>query len=92
MSLRSIARDLAREQSTISRELARHGDRAVYRATVADERALDAARRPRRCLLAVTPRLCGLVAAKLRVNWSPEQIAGWLRRTYPGQASMQISH
>ena len=92
MSLRAIARDLARAPSTISRELARHGDRAVYRATVADDRALDAARRPRRCLLAVTPRLCGLVAAKLQVNWSPEQIAGWLRRTYLGQAGMQISH
>ena len=92
MSLRAIARDVDRAPSTISRELARHGERDTYCATVADVRALDATRRPRPCALAVTPRLCALVAAKLRANWSPEQIAGWLPRMYPGRARTQISH
>ena len=92
LSLRAIARELQRAPSTISRELSRHGDRASYRATVADERALGALRRPRRCKLAVVPRLARCVAAKLRLNWSPEQIAGWLRRTHHGTERMQIFH
>lgn len=91
-SMRAIARMLGRAPSTISRELTRHGGRETYRATVADDRALNAALRPRPCALALAPRLCRVVADKLRLNWSPEQIAGWLRRTYFGQATMQISH
>lgn len=92
LSLRAIARALQRAPSTISRELARHGYRASYRAIVADERARDAARRPKRCKLAAVPRLARCVAATLRLNWSPEQIAGWLRRTHQGTAHMHISH
>lgn len=91
-SLRAIARRLARAPSTISREVRRHGGRAQYRATVADTRAWAAARRPKPCRLAGQPRLCAVVAAKLAADWSPEQIAGWLRVTYADDPAMQVSH
>jgi IS30 family transposase len=87
-----MALELCRAPSTISRELVRNGGKSRYRATQADARAWDAARRPKPCKLATRPRLCHLVAAKLRANWSPEQIAGWLRRRYAADATMTISH
>lgn len=91
-SLRAIARGLARAPSTISREVRRHGGRAPYRAADADARAWEAARRPKRCRLARQPRLCAVVAAKLATDWSPEQIAGWLKVTYADDRAMQVSH
>ena len=91
-SLRAISRQLQRAPSTISREVGRHGGRRRYRAAAADARAWRAARRPKPCRLACQPSLRQIVAAKLAADWSPEQIAGWLRVTYPADPSMQVSH
>lgn len=92
VSIRQIAKTLDRAPSTISRELARHGTRHTYRATVANERAWDRARRPKPCRLATYVPLQQLVGEKLAVDWSPQQIAGWLRVQYPGTSDMHISH
>lgn len=91
-SVRAIARELRRAPSTVSRELARHGGRAHYRAVAADGVAWKSARRPKRCRLATRGRLRWLIASKLRQRWSPEQIADWLRLTYPTDPEMQVSH
>jgi len=91
LSLRTIARRMRRAPSTISREIARHDGRARYRAIRADERAWQRARRPKPCKLATSPVLRELVAAKLDLEWSPEQISGWLARTYPGAQALQVS-
>jgi IS30 family transposase len=90
--LRVVARQLGRAPSTISREVRRHGGRATYRASVADAAAWQRARRPKRCRLARDARLRHLVAAKLRQRWSPEQVAAWLKHTYPATASLHVSH
>lgn len=91
-SIRAMARSLGRSPSTISREVARHGGRRHYRAVAAEARTWRRAQRPKRCRLAGEPKLHALVAAKLALDWSPEQIAGWLKRTYPEDARMHISH
>lgn len=91
-SVRSIAAQLKRAPSTICRELRRNGGRRRYRAVAADRAAWGRARRPKPCHLATRPRLRDLVARKLAAKWSPEQIAGWLRDTFPGDADMQVSH
>jgi IS30 family transposase len=90
-SLRRIAGRLHRAPSSISREVARHGGRHRYRAARAEQRAWDRARRPKPCKLAAVPRLGELVAGKLGDDWSPEQISGWLARTYPGEQALQVS-
>ncbi len=87
-----MASGIGRAPSTVSREIRRHGGRERYRAASADERAWTFARRPKRCRLAQSGRLRHLVATKLRLKWSPEQIAGWLTRHYPDDATMQVSH
>ena len=92
VSLRSVARRLGRAPSTISRELRRNGGRRAYRAAAADRRAWDRALRPKPCKLALHAPLRQLVAARLEDNWSPEQIAGWLRHTYPDDEAYQVSH
>jgi IS30 family transposase len=92
VSLRSVARSLGRAPSTISRELRRNGGQRRYRAAVADKRAWNQALRPKLCKLARNDELRQLVAARLEENWSPEQIAGWLRHTYPGNEAYQVSH
>ena len=92
LSLRSIAIKLGRAPSTVSRELRRNGDRNGYRASSADEAAWDRARRPKICKLAGDRALAHKVAVKLRLQWSPEEIAGWLRRTYPHDENRQVSH
>ncbi len=92
LSFRCISRQLGRAGSTISREVERNGGRKKYRATRAEDRASDCARRPKSCLLARTPALQQLVARKLSSQWSPQQIAGWLKVEYPEDATMQISH
>jgi IS30 family transposase len=89
--LRALSRQLGRAPSTISREVRRHGGRLTYRASRAEAMAAQAARRPQVCRLRQHPRLCGLVARRLSLRWSPEQIAGWLRRTYADPA-MHVSH
>lgn len=91
-SFRQLGRDLGRAVSTISREVAKNGGRQAYRAARADERALDRARRPKPCQLAFNPALCKLVAGKLSGQWSPQQIAGWLKAQYPGDPFMNVSH
>ncbi len=92
VSLRSIAGSLGRAPSTVSRELRRNGGQRRYRAAAADKRAWDRALRPKLCKLATHAELRQLVAAKLQDNWSPEQIAGWLRHTYPDDEAHQVSH
>jgi IS30 family transposase len=89
---RSIARLLGRSPSTVSREIARNGDYDRYRAALADENAWIRARRPKRCKLANNGRLRQAVVQKLRLNWAPEQIAGWLKRTHPKDECYQVSH
>src|SRR5258708_23248383 len=91
-SVRAVARRLGRAPSTISREIRRHGGAAHYRATAADRRAWRRARRPKMRRLVADARLRQAMLAKLRADWSPEQIARWLRLTYPEDARMQISH
>ena len=92
VSLRAISRQLGRDPSTISREVRRHGGRQAYRAARADAQAWEAARRPKPCRLAQSPALRRVVAGKLAADWSPEQIAGWLKLTYPADPAMQVSH
>jgi IS30 family transposase len=92
VSLRSLARGLGRAPSTISRELKRNGGHGRYRAAAADSQAWDRALRPKLCKLATHEELRQLVAARLEENWSPEQIAGWLRHTYPDDEAYRVSH
>ena len=91
-SLRVIAQHLSRTASTISRELARHGGRAQYRANQADQQAWESALRPKACRLALHEKLRTLVASKLMQDWSPEQISGWLKPSYPDDESLRVSH
>ncbi|HEU4390490.1 MAG TPA: IS30 family transposase [Blastocatellia bacterium] len=91
-SIRSIAASLGRAPSTISRELRRNGGLGGYRASTADQAAWDRAFRPKVCKLVQNRALAHLVASKLRLEWSPEQIAGWLKRTYPDVEAYQVSH
>ena len=91
-SVRDIARRLARAPSTISREIDRNGGSAKYRAQAADLNAWDRARRPKICRLAMHPVLRHMVWGKLRDDWSPEQIAKWLVKTYPDDPSLHVSH
>jgi len=92
LSIRCIASELGRAPSTISREVNRNGVRSDYRATVANKNAWDRALRPKPCKLVRNRRLCQQVESKLRRKWSPEQIAGWLKRAYPGDDWNQVSH
>ena len=80
-SVRSIAQRLSRACSTVSREVARHGGRAQYRANAADRQAWESALRPKPCLLATHSKLQQVVASKLMQDWSPEQISGWLKQS-----------
>jgi len=91
-SLRSIASSLGRAPSTVSRELRRNGGRRRYRANQADQAAWDRAKRPKTCKLVTNRALARVVASKLQLEWAPDQIAGWLKRTYPGNEAMQVSH
>lgn len=91
-SFRAIAGMIGRSPSTVSREVTRNGGREHYRAVAADCHAWDRARRPKPCLLAQRPKLRRIVAQKLMLEWSPEQIAGWLKHNFPSDAHMQVSH
>ena len=91
-SIREIAKGLERAVSTVSREVARHGGRPLYRANQADHQAWESALRPKACLLAIHVKLQKIVAGKLILDWSPEQISGWLKRQYPEDESMRVSH
>ena len=91
-SIRSIAADLGRAPSTVSRELQRNGGRCRYRANKADQAAWDRAHRPKTCKLAQNPALARLVSQKIQLEWAPRQIAGWLKRMYPDDEKLQVSH
>ena len=91
-SLRWIAAGLGRAPSTVSRELKRNGDRRHYRASKADQSAWDRAHRAKTCKLAKNRELAYIVAEKLQLEWSPDQIAGWLKSTYPDDENYQVSH
>jgi hypothetical protein len=85
LSFRLIAQNLNRSPSTISREVSKNGGRQAYRAAPSDQRAWDCATRPKLCKLSFNDPLCQLIARKLRRKWSPQQIAGWLKRRYPDE-------
>jgi transposase, IS30 family len=91
-SARSIATSLGRAPSTISREIKRNGGQEYYRASQAEQAAWDRTLRPKTCKLVENRALARIVADKLRGHWSPEQIAGWLKQTYPSDESNQVSH
>ncbi len=91
-SIRRIAARLGRAPSTVTREVRRHGGRSAYRASDADSDAWDRALRPKPCRLASCPELRWRVAQKLALQWSPEQISGWLKREFPADQGMQLSH
>ena len=92
LSIRSIAENLNRSPSTISREIKRNGGYDSYRAAQADLAAWDRSHRPKLCKLACNRALSRMVAAKLQLNWAPEQIAGWLKIEYPNDENNQVSH
>lgn len=92
LSIRSIAARLGRAPSTISRELQRNGGSQGYRASQADALAWDRARRPKVCRLVKNQTLARVVAAKLKLQWSPEQISGWLKHVYAVNKDHLVSH
>src|SRR4051812_49529395 len=89
---RSIARHLGRSPSTVSREVQRNGGADGYRAARSDQAAWDRSRRPKLCKLACRPFLRRTVSSLLRRQCSPDQIGGWLKRTYPMDLQKQVSH
>src|SRR5579863_3833987 len=91
-SIREMARHLDRAASTVGREVTRHGGRPTYRAHEADDQAWESALRPKKCLLALHRRLREVVTSKLVLDWSPEQISGWLKTEYPKNERMRVSH
>ena len=91
-SIRQIAQGLARSPSTVSREIRRNGGCSAYRASWADRYAWQRALRPKPCRLARDAELRWRLAQKLALQWSPKQIAGWLKRQFPADQGMQISH
>jgi len=91
-TIRAIARGLNRAVSTVSQEVSRHGGRELYRAAEADLAAWDSALRPKPCLLAKNRELQRIVAVKLKQDWAPQQIAGWLKDEYPGNPELWVSH
>src|SRR4030088_3255445 len=91
-SIRQIAQGLGRGPSTVTQEIRRNGGSQRYRATRADRSAWERALRPKSCRLALHRELRWRVAQKLALQWSPEQISGWLQREFPTDQEMQISH
>jgi len=92
LSIRTIASQLGRAPSTVSREINRNGGRDRYRASQAEEAAWERSHRPKTCKLAKNPALARIVAEKLQLEWSPRQIAGWLKYHYPDDETHQVSH
>jgi IS30 family transposase len=90
--VRATARTLGRSASTVSREISRNGGSARYRAEAADKLAWKRALRPKVCRLAIHGQLRQAVVRKLELDWSPQQIAGWLKRVYPETEAWRVSH
>jgi len=91
-SIRSMAARMMRSPSTISREIARNGGAVGYRAAQADQAAWERAHRPKTCKLVHHPGLAAIVTTRLQELWSPQQISGWLKHTYPSDESRNVSH
>lgn len=92
ISIRQIAAGIGRAPSTVGREITRHGGLSRYRASAADAKAWERAQRPKPCRLATQHQLRDVVAAKLALDWSPQQIAGWLEQQFPEDETMRVSH
>jgi len=92
LSARAIAGRLGRAPSTVCRELARGGEPGRYRAVVAQQRADERGRRPKRAKIAACPRLRAQVQAWLDCKWSPEQISAMLKAQFPDDPEMRVSH
>ena len=92
LSLRAIAVELGRSPSTVSREVQRNGGYGDYRASCAEQAAWQRARRPKACKLTDQVHLISVITTKLQSQWSPQQIAGWLKRRYPDEEGYQVSH
>lgn len=95
LSIREVARELGRAPSTISRELRRNTSRhdtGGYDGDLAHSRARERVERPRGGRLAADPELREAVQRKLKLEWSPEQIAAWLRAEYPSRARWHVCH
>jgi IS30 family transposase len=80
-SIRSIAMLLRCAPSTVCGEIDRNDGRGNYRASQADQAAWDRALRPKVCRLSKNRALGQLIAGKFQLQWPPEQIAEWLKRT-----------
>jgi IS30 family transposase len=91
-SIRQIARRIGKAASSVSREIRRNGGARAYRAMEADIAAWQRTRRPKRCVLARHPRLCGEVARGLLQQWSPQQIARRLQQDFADDHTMRVSH
>lgn len=91
-SIRMIARLLGRAASTVSREIARNGGAFRYRAVAAEKLAWKQSLRPKLCKLVLETKLRKAVILKLEHHWSPQQIAGWLKRNHPDCEDMHVSH
>jgi transposase, IS30 family len=88
-----IARSIGRHRSVVTREIARNRIQGIgYSAIVAHAKSIKRTTKRRKRKLDQSPELWCLVRKKLKLYWSPQQISGYLRRTYPGQSDMQISH
>ena len=92
LSMREIASQLGRSPSTVSREVQRNGGYASYRASSAEDAAWQRALSPKACKLAGRPFLVKVITKKLQIQWSPEQIAGWLKQQYPDDERNHVSH
>lgn len=92
LSMRTIASQLGRSPSTVSREINRNGGYACYRATAAENAAWQRTLRPKACKLVGRFNLIRVITRKLKCQWSPEQIAGWLKRQYPNDKNYHVSH
>ena len=91
-SIRAIASELYRPASTVSREISRNGGYNDYRTADAENQAGVRALRPKFCKLATNKSLQRVISNKLTIHWSPEQIAGWLKRKYPDEEHKRVSH
>ena len=91
LSARQISTVIGRPASTVSREIARHGGRSVYRAQAAHDQATANRRRPKPTRLSTAPQLRAIVEAKLALCWSPDQVSGWLVRCHPDDPAMRVS-
>jgi len=92
-SVRSIAKELGRSPSTVSREIRRNRDPATgrYRPVDAHRQAVRRRSRFRSGKLARNPELRDFVASHLRLRWSPQQISARLERAFPDRPDMRVA-